>query len=99
MKLTKRQWYATYLIAAFFGTVLGMTLPRPLGIPNTGRQGWVVRIYAFEEQHIVVLAVLTLIALSIFAFKERPIGPKGWVLSFAVGLCIGVILYGPASPL
>ena len=89
MKLTKRQWYATYLLAAFLGGVLGMSLVPPA---VTGK-GWVVRFYLFQVQHAVLLSILVLIALSAYAFKKRTIGPTGWPLYFGIGCCIAKILY------
>jgi len=89
MKLSKRHWYATYLLATFLGSVVGMTVVPPAVAGNS----WVDRYYAFQVQHVVLLSIVVLVALLAYAFKKRPIGPSGWPLCFGIGYCIAKILY------
>lgn len=94
MELTKRQWYATYLVAAFFGIVMGSTLLAPKLASAAGKHVWITQIYLFEEKYIVLIAAVVLIALTVFAIKKKFVGPSGWPLYFGIGCCIGRILYG-----
>jgi len=84
MRLTNRQWYATYLVAAFVGIVIGMALPNAVAASSQRGHIWITRIYSVEQQHIVLIAVTMLIALATFALKKKPIGPAGWPVYFGI---------------
>jgi hypothetical protein len=94
MQLTRRQWQATYLVAAFFGCVAGSVIkdPAPEHLSNHGRD-WIVQLYAVEREHITVIAMVVLFALSLFALKKKLSGITGWPLYFSIGLCLGKMFY------